>query len=204
MQIFEVVEHVIDRKESDREFFVMAIDFKEPTYVKILTKDVIKAGSQIHVDGDKAYLSGEEVGTVVERKDSKGIRLSADYDIKYTGGYSLDGKTIFLDEHFPTTLDVEGKTVSSLASIGLHHELPEKWMSDNGYEYPHAHEVATGIEKKYVESLGVTWKGYCNEVDKNLRKVYSNQLQKSPPSLDLAPYLYCRDREALKEIRESE
>lgn len=203
MQTFEVVEHVIDKNVSDREFLVMAIDFREPSYVRILAGEAPKVGSQIQVDGDKAYFSGEEIGKVVERKDSKGISLSTDYDIKYTGGYSLDGKTIYLDEHFPTTLNVEGKTVSTIESIGLHHELPEKWMSDNGYEYPHAHEVATGIEKKYVESLGVTWKGYCSEVDRNLRKVYSQQLKKSPPSLDLAPYLYCRDREALKEIRES-
>lgn len=204
MENFEVVEHVRDRKESDREFFVMAIDFKEPTYVKILTTDVPKAGSLIQVEGDRAFFEGKEIGKVLDRKDSKEVKLSTDYDIKYTGGYSLDGKTIYLDEHFPPALEVEGKTISTLESIGLHHELPEKWMSDNGYEYPHAHEVATGIEKKYVESLGITWKGYCSEVDKNLRKVYQNKLQKSPPSLDLAPYFYCRDREALKEIRESE
>lgn len=204
MEIFEVVEHVIDRNESDKEFYIMAIDFKGPAYVKVRTKGVQKVGSMIEVDGDRVYLSGKEIGEVIERKDSKGIRLSTNFDIKYTGGYSLDGKTIYLDEHFPTTLKVEGKIISTLESIGLHHELPEKWMSDNGYEYPHAHEIATGIEKKYVESLGITWKGYCSEVDKNLRKVYRTQLQKSPPSLDLAPYLYCRDREALKEIRESE
>lgn len=204
METFEVVEHVKDRKESESEFFIIAIDFKEPTYVKILAKDVINVGSLIEVEGEDVYFSGVKLGKVVERKDSKGIKVDTDFDIKYTGGYSLDGKTIYLDEHFPPALQVEGKVISTLASIGLHHELPEKWMSDNGYEYPHAHEVATGIEKKYVESLGVTWKGYCSEVDKNLRNVYRNKLQNSPPSLDLAPYLYCRDREALKEIRESE
>ena len=63
--------------------------------------------------------------------------------------------------------------------------------------------MATGIEKKYVESLGVEWKDYCDEVDKNLRNVYRRTLGKSPSSLDLAPYLYCRDQEALKEIRKS-
>lgn len=204
METFEVVEHVRDRKESDKEFFIMGIDFKEPTYVKILAKEPLKAGSSVQVEGEDAFFSGKRIGKVVDRKDSKGIKLDTEYDIKYTGGYSLDGKTIYLDEHFPTSLQVEGKTVSALASIGLHHELPEKWMSDNGYEYPHAHEVATGIEKKFVESLGVTWKGYCEEVDKNLRKVYRNKLQNSPPTLDLAPYFYCRDREALKEIRDSE
>ena len=28
------------------------------------------------------------------------IKVSTNYDIKYTGGYSLDGKTVYLDEHF--------------------------------------------------------------------------------------------------------
>ena len=99
---------------------------------------------------------------------------------------------------------MEGKDINAEDTIGYHHELPEKWMSDEKYEYPYAHETATGIEKKYVEYLGVTWKGYCDQVDKNLRNVYSRTLGKSPSSLDLAPYLYCRDQEALKEIRNSE
>ncbi|EQD59119.1 hypothetical protein B1A_10546, partial [mine drainage metagenome] len=146
----------------------------------------------------------KEVGIVKQIKSSEDVSLDTKHDIKYTGGYSIDGKTIYLDEHFPTILKVEGKDIDATKTIGLHHELPEKWMSDNDFEYPYAHEVATGIEKRYVEYLGVTWKGYCNEVDKNLRKVYNQKLRDSPTSLDLAPYLYCRDREALKEIRESE
>lgn len=203
MEEYEVVEHVQEKKEQERDFHVAAIDFKGPAYVRINASEAPKAGSLIRVDGNRAFYDDREIGTVIEKRDSSEVTISTDYDIKYTGGYSLDGKVIYLDENFPPTLEVEGKTVSTLKSIGLHHELPEKWMSDLGYEYPHAHEVATGIEKKYVESLGVTWKGYCSEVDKNLRHVYSHILEKSPPSLDLAPYLYCRDREALKEIRES-
>lgn len=201
MEEFEVVEHVIDKDEKG--YLVVAIDFKDPKYVRVLASEEPKAYTTLQIEGDKVFYRDKEIGKVIERKDSREIKVSTDYDIKYTGGYSLDGKTIYLDEHFPKVLKVEGKEVSTIESIGLHHELPEKWMSDIGYEYPHAHEIATGIEKKYVESQGVTWKGYCNEVDRNLRLVYKNKLGKSPSSLDLAPYLYCRDREALKEIRES-
>lgn len=203
MENFEVIEHVPDKRESEKEFFVVAIDFNEPRYVRTITKEIPKKGSEINVEGEKVYFEEREIGKVIERKDSSMVNVSTKYDIKYTGGYSLDGKTVYLDEHFPKNLVVEGKNISTTESIGLHHELPEKWMSDIGFEYPYAHEVATGIEKKYVESKGVTWKGYCNEVDKNLRLVYRQTLERSPPSLDLAPYLYCRDREALKEIRES-
>lgn len=201
MEEFEIVEHISDK--TGKGYLVVAIDFMGPKYVRVLANEDPKAYTKINIEGDKAFYDGREIGKVIERKDSEEVKVNAKYDIKYTGGYSLDGKTVYLDEHFPKVLEVEGKEISTEESIGLHHELPEKWMSDLGYEYPHAHEIATGIEKKYVESQGVTWKGYCSEVDRNLRLVYSNKLQKSPPSLDLAPYLYCRDREALKEIRES-
>ena len=204
MDIYRVVEHVKERSNNGHVSSVMAIDFKEPSYVKVMTESPPKVGSLLNIENDTAFLDGKQIGKVVQRKSAEDVRVSLKFDIKYTGGYSMDGNTIYLDEHFPKFFMVEGKEVSTVESIGLHHELPEKWMSDNGYEYPYAHETATGIEKAYVESLGVTWKGYCNEVDKNLRKVYSRLLEKSPPSLDLAPYLYCRDREALKEIRESE
>ncbi len=204
MTEYKVVEHITEKDGSKKKFTVMAIEYLEPSYVKVRAEFLPKVGSILNVEGNNVTQDKRVIGTVIELKRAQDVRVSLHYDIKYTGGYSMDGKTIYLDEHFPPFFKVEGKEVSTVESIGLHHELPEKWMSDNGYEYPYAHEIATGIEKMYVESLGVTWKGYCTEVDKNLRNVYSKILQRSPPSLDLAPYLYCRDREALKEIRQSE
>ena len=204
MTEYKVVEHITEKDGSKKKFTVMAIEYLEPSYVKVRAEFLPKVGSILNVEGNNVTQDKRVIGTVIELKRAQDVRVSLHYDIKYTGGYSMDGKTIYLDEHFPPFFKVEGKELSTVESIGLHHELPEKWMSDNGYEYPYAHEIATGIEKMYVESLGVTWKGYCTEVDKNLRNVYSKILQRSPPSLDLAPYLYCRDREALKEIRQSE
>ncbi len=204
MADYKVVEHITEREGGRKEYTVMAIDYVGPSYIKARAEFLPKVGSILNVDGSRVKQDGKIIGTVVETRKADDVRVNLHYNIKYTGGYSMDGKTIYLDEHFPPFLTVEGKEVSTVESIGLHHELPEKWMSDNGFEYPYAHEIATGIEKLYVQSLGVTWKGYCAEVDRNLRNVYSKTLQKSPPSLDLAPYLYCRDREALKEIRQSE
>ncbi len=201
MSAFEVIE----RKDSDvkGKFEIIAIDFLEPRYVKLVTTVKLEKGEQVDISNRKAMLDGKEIGSIQSQKDSSQIKVNTEYDVKYTGGYSLDGKTVYLDEHFPVFLNIKGKTIDSRKSIGLHHELPEKWLSDDAYEYPYAHEIATGIERKYVEHMGVTWKDYCDVVDRNLRHVYSNKLGKSPPSLDLAPYFYCRDREALKEIRES-
>lgn len=202
MEKFEVIEHEKDGGHGN-EYRIIAINFLDPKYIRILATQDVEKGKEVDVEGNEVYFGREKIGKVVESRDGKTVRVSTSYDIKYTGGYSLDGKTVYLDEHFPQIMQVAGKEVDARESIGLHHELPEKWLSDDAYEYPYAHEVATGIEKKYVEHLGVTWKDYCDVVDRNLRNVYSRKLGKSPPSLDLAPYLYCRDREALKEIRES-
>jgi|YelNatPaOPRAMG01_1025707.scaffolds.fasta_scaffold29715_5 hypothetical protein len=203
MKIFEVLEHTKETGGNTKKFIITAIEFLEPTYVKFETDTDLAKGILIEVDGTEAFQKGTKIGDVLIRKDGNEVRVSTAFDIKYTGGYSLDGKTVYLDEHFPVTLKFGDKIIDSRESIGLHHELPEKWLSDDAYEYPYAHEIATGIEKKYVEHNGVTWKEYCTEVDRNLRNVYSRKLGKTPARLDLAPYLYCRDREALKEIRES-
>ena len=202
MENFQIVERI--EENGERKEKVCAISYPEPVFIKFKTSAKLKKGDRISSDLLKVFFEGNYIGDVEIVKRGKDIATDTSHDIKYTGGYSLDGKTVYLDEHFPEILNVDGKQISAVISIGLHHELPEKWMSDEGYEYPYAHEIATSIEKMYVESQGVTWKSYCQEVDKNLRNVYKRTLEKSPPSLDLAPYLYCRDREALKEIRQSE
>jgi hypothetical protein len=101
-----------------------------------------KVGSILNVEGSSVIQDGKITGTVVETKKAEHVRVNLYYDIKYTGGYSMDGKTIYLNELFHTFFKVEGKEVSNVESIGIHHELPEKLMSDNGYEYSYAHEIA--------------------------------------------------------------
>ncbi len=182
---------------------IIAIEAHEPKLIKFESGGELKDGDLLELRGEDVYYSDKLIGKANTIKSAKDIKASHDFDIKYTGGYPIDGSTIFLDEHFPVEIEVENKKVNTMMTIGYHHELPEKWLSDEKFEYPYAHEKATGIEKEYVESLGITWKGYCSVVDRNLRNVYSKTLEKSPPSLDLAPYLYCRDREALNEIRDS-
>lgn len=202
MDEFEVIERI--EKAGTGETYILAIEFVKPTMIKFRSTVHLKKGDKLTLNDKEVFHGNDRVGEAFEKKSRDDVAMDREHDIKYTGGYSLDGKTIYLDEHFPRILKVEGKDINAEDTIGYHHELPEKWMSDEKYEYPYAHETATGIEKKYVEYLGVTWKGYCDQVDKNLRNVYSRTLGKSPSSLDLAPYLYCRDQEALKEIRNSE
>ncbi len=202
MEEYEVIEHARS-PDPKIEYIIKAINYKGPTYIRIESQKAINVGSTVNVDGKNIYINNEVVGIVSEIKSGNSITINTDYDIKYTGGYSKDGKTIYLARTFPRSLKIDGKDVSMIESIGRHHELSEKWLVDDMYEYAYAHEVATKIEKAYVESLGVKWDSYNTEVGKFLHENYEKKLEKSPNDLDLSPYIYSNDTEAVKEIRDS-
>ena len=105
-----------DHKSGD--YRIIAINFLNPTYVKISSTKNVEKGNFLEIEGSIAYLNKTEIGKVMDRRDGKSIRVNTTYDIKYTGGYSLDGKTVYLDEHFPPLLNVTGKTVDARESIG--------------------------------------------------------------------------------------
>ena len=205
MEDYEVIEHIKEKSTQQGKFRVVALNYKEPSYAKIESNQDVNVGILLQVDtqSKKVLLNKQEIGFLTSLRTGRDVKIDTNHDIKYTGGYSIDGKKVYLDEHFPKTLEIDGKTVDTRESIGRRHELVEKWLVDDAYEYPYAHMVATKIEREYVESVGVSWERYCEEVDKNLRNTYKLKVERSPESLDLTPYIYSRDSEALKEIRQS-
>ena len=204
MEEFSVIEHKNNPDEEKKLFVIKGINYISPTYITVLSKKDVPVGQKIGVNGgSKVFLGDEQIGEVVKRQDSNSVKINVDYDIKYNGGYSRDGKTIYIARDLPKEMEIDGKKISILESVGKHHELPEKWLSDDAYEYPYAHETATGIEKEYVESVGIKWERYDEELGKQLHIVYQKKLSKSPKDLDLAPYIYGKDQATLKEIRES-
>ncbi len=184
-------------------FIAVAIAFADPKYVRFESSLLLKFENKVKIEGDSAYYEGNAIGKVLERKDPSDIKVDTSYSIKYTGGYSKDGKTIYLDSRFPQSLNIEGKEISTIESIAKHHELPEKWMTEEGYTYQYAHMLATKIEREYVESLGINWELYSKEVEKGLHAVSSAKLEKSPKNLDLTPYVDSKDEETLKEIEQT-
>ncbi len=200
MEDYEVIEYA---KNSENVEILKAINYKEPTYIRIESEKRLTVGTIVKYEGDKVFYGDEQVGTVSDIKSGKNIKIDMDYDIKYTGGYSKDGKIIYLARTFPKSIDIKGKIVDLTESIGRHHELVEKWLTDDLYQYPYAHEVATKIERQYVESVGVDWHDYDEAVAKLLHENYARKLEKSPKDLDLSPYLASNDTEAIKEIRDS-
>ena len=204
MEEYEVIEHLKSNpKLAENKFLIVAINYKEPTYIKFLSDSDFKVGDKVMVDNNDVFLNQQKISQISEVKKANDIKIDTRYDIKYTGGYSMDGKKVYLDEHFPKNINVDGKTIDTIESIDRHHEVTEKWLIDDAYEYAYAHEIATKIEREYVESLGINWDDYCKEVNKNLHEVYASKAEKTPSDLDLAPYFYSKDEKALNEIRET-
>ncbi len=201
MQDYQIVEQ---SRNENQKYISAAINFLKPTYIRIITSVPLKVDDKIQIDQNKVMKDNNAIGEVILYKSDDEVALNTEYDIKYTGGYSNDGKVIYLDKDFPKELIFNGKIVYPIISIGLHHELPEKWLIDDAYEYPYAHKIATMVEREYVEYLGINWDDYSKEVNKNLALISSKKLQKSPPNLDLSPYTYDHNTNALEEIRKTQ
>ncbi len=203
MEEYEVIEHLKSGAEVDNKFLIVALNYKIPTYIKFESILDFKVWDKVNLDKNDVFYNNSKVGEVKTFKSADDVKIDTRFDIKYTGGYSLDGNKVYLDEHFPKDIIVDGKPVDTIESIDRHHEVTEKWLIDDAYEYAYAHEVATKIEREYIESIGINWDNYCKEVNKNLHEVYNTKAEKTPKDLDLAPYFYSKDEEALKEIRET-
>ena len=118
--------------------------------------------------------------------------LNRDYDIPYLGGYSEDGKTIYLDRHLPDEIsfEVDGRKHTFRPDHYLcQHEKFEKAVMDTlGWSYTAAHEAATGYERRSVLASGIPWDGYQKSLKPYIKADERESLKKVPKNLDLRPY----------------
>ena len=195
---------ILSQKKSENgQMIALAINYISPSMVKISLNKKLKINFIVQVDNDIAYFKKKNIGKVIENRSVEDLIINTDYSIKYTGGYSVDGKRIFLDKNFPRLVAVGNKIIDTVESIAKHHEVTEKWLVDFGYSYAYSHKLATSIEKDFIKLLGVSWQDYDKEVGKHLHENYKRRLENTPLDLDLLPYVESRDSKALKEIKES-
>src|ERR1700730_5752443 len=94
------------------------------------------------------------------------VRVDRGHDIPYIAGYSVDGRTIFIDRHLPPTFRSWTKRIR-VEPFLLTHELVEKALLDElRLHYLHAHQIALRAEKAAVESEGVSWRLYQSFIKK--------------------------------------
>ena len=56
-------------------------------------------------------------------------KIDRSYDLPYLGGYSRDGRTVYIDRHFPASVKIGGKSVNAVPFIVMH-EHGEKTLMD--------------------------------------------------------------------------
>jgi hypothetical protein len=116
------------------------------------------------------------------------VRVDRSYDIPYIAGYSIDGRTVFIDRHLPRTFRWLMKTVR-IEPFLLTHEIVEKSLLDElRLHYLHAHQIAVRAERDAVKAAGVSWWAYQRFMKKYERAIEQETIVKVPRSLDLTPY----------------
>ena len=119
--------------------------------------------------------------------------INKEYDLPYLGGYSVDGKTVYLDRHLPDRIgfEVDGKKYdfNPVPYIRAHETFEKAVMDALGWSYPAAHEAATGYERRHVLASGLPWQGYQNSLKPFIKADEHEALTKVPADLDMKPYL---------------
>ena len=89
---------ILSQKKSENgRVIALALNYISPSMVKILLTKKLKVNSIVQIDNDIAYYKKKYIGKVLETRNAEDITINTDYSIKYTGGYSVDGKRIFLE-----------------------------------------------------------------------------------------------------------
>jgi hypothetical protein len=114
--------------------------------------------------------------------------LDRKHDIPYLAGYSRDGKTIYIDRHMPPTMQYDGRTIDTDRYLILHEEVEKTLIDQLNLHYLHAHQIASRAEQAAVRAAGIPWKLYDDFMQKNVKHIGDERLQKVPGDLDLKPY----------------
>jgi hypothetical protein len=129
--------------------------------------------------------------------------LDRKHDIPYLAGYSLDGKTIYIDRHMPPTFKFRGRTIDTDRFLILHEEVEKTLIDQLGLHYLHAHQIATRAEEAAVRAARVEWRAYDRFMQKHVKTIGDERLTKVPKDLDLKPYRDEQDDDLLRRMLKS-
>ena len=122
------------------------------------------------------------------------------HDIPYLAGYSLDGKTIYIDRHMPASFKFKGRTINTDRFLVLHEEVEKTLIDQLGLHYLHAHQIATRAEEAAVRAAGLAWRDYDRFMQKFVKRIGDERLSKVPRDLDTKPYRDEHDDDLLRRM----
>jgi hypothetical protein len=130
-------------------------------------------------------------------------KLDRKHDIPYLAGYSLNGKTIYIDRHMPRSFKFRGRTIETDRFLILHEEVEKTLIDQLGLHYLHAHQIATRAEEAAVRAAGVEWRAYDRFMQKFVKRIGDERLKNVPKDLDLKPYRDEHDYDLLQRMLKS-
>lgn len=123
------------------------------------------------------------------------VRVVRRYNVPYVAGYSVDGKTVYIDKDLPLTLlvrnsDAGGKLKRMYIDryLILHEATEKGLMRAYGLRYQHAHQIALRIESELVRADGFVWQDYDRQLKPFIKVAEEDVVDNLPPDLDLTPY----------------
>jgi len=125
------------------------------------------------------------------------------HDIPYLAGYSLDGKTIYIDRHMPQFFKFRGRKIDTDRFLILHEEVEKTLIDQLDLHYLHAHQIATRAEEAAVRAAGIGWRAYDRFMQKYVKTIGDERLTKVPKDLDLKPYRDEQDDDLLRRMLKS-
>jgi hypothetical protein len=149
------------------------------------------------------YVSSLMMDRALDAVVRRAKKLDRRHDIPYLAGYSLDGKTIYIDRHMPKSFKFRGRTIETDRFLILHEEVEKTLMDQLGLHYLHAHQIATRAEEAAVRAAGVEWSAYDRFMQKFVKRVGDERLTKVPKDLDLKPYRDEHDSDLLRRMLRS-
>jgi hypothetical protein len=124
-----------------------------------------------------------------------------DHDIPYLAGYSLDGKTVYIDRHLPRSFLYKGRAIEVDRYLLLHEEVEKTLIDRMGLHYQHAHQIATRAEEAAVRAEGVSWRAYDRFMQQFVKEMGDERLTKLPRDLDLKPYRDEHDYDLMRRMK---
>ena len=149
------------------------------------------------------YVSGLMMDRALDAICRRVKKFDRKHDIPYLAGYSLDGKTIYIDRHMPPTFKFRGRTINTDRFLILHEEVEKSLIDQLGLHYLHAHQIATRAEQAAVRAAGVNWRDYDRFMQKYVKRIGDERLTKVPKDLDLKPYRDEHDDDVLQRMLKS-
>lgn len=120
--------------------------------------------------------------------------VNRDFDIPYAAGFSMDGKTIYIDREMSDgySSSKSGRKsvhVSAERFLVLHEALEKAVLDQFGFLYQYAHQFALRFERVAVQAANLDLEAYENFMEKSVRRAGAQPILLVPRDLDLKPYV---------------